>query len=160
MTPAVAVDLDGALGDTRALWKSFLGDAARRFGSIAPLDPQALPDDRGLAAEELDRWAACGVGDWRATLERYAEDHAPVYLRPRAEASTALRSLAAAGWRIGAYTDAPEQLARVALAQLGAARRVETIEAGTGSRERLLARLGPGAVVAATSKELTALVRG
>lgn len=160
MTPAVAVDLDGALGDTRALWEGFLGDAARRFGSIAPLDPEALSDDRGLAADELDRWAERGVGDWRAALERFAEDHAPVYLRPSAEASAALRSLAAAGWRIGAYTDAPEQLARVALAQLGAARRVDTIEAGTGSRERLLERLGPAAVVAATSGELTALARG
>jgi phosphoglycolate phosphatase-like HAD superfamily hydrolase len=160
VTPAVAVDLDGALGDTRALWESFLGDAARRFAAIAPLAPEALPDDRGLAAEELDRWASTGVGDWRAALERFAEDHAPVYLRPSAEASAALRSLSASGWRIGAFTDAPEELARVALAQLGAARRVETVEAGSGSRERLLERLGPAAVVAATPAQLTALARG
>ncbi len=160
MTPAVAVDLDGALGDTRALWESFLDDAARRFASIAPLDPAALPDDRGLAAEELDRWSSTGVGDWRAALGRFAEDHAAVYLRPSAEASAALRFLSTSGWRIGAFTDAPEELARVALAQLGAARRVETVETGSGSRERLLERLGPAAVVAETPGQLTSLAQG
>ncbi|MGH3093546.1 MAG: hypothetical protein ACRDOG_14635, partial [Gaiellaceae bacterium] len=92
---AVAVDLDGALGDTRPLWRDFLEDAARRFASIAPLDVEALPADRAAAAEELDRWAAAGVGDWRAALERFAEDRAPVYLRPSAEASSALRALQA-----------------------------------------------------------------
>lgn len=159
MTSAVAIDLDGALGDTRPLWQDFLADAARRFGSIAPLDPAALPDDRGAAAAELDQWAQAGVGDWRAALERFAEDRAPVYLRPRAETSAALRILAAAGWRIGVFTDAPEPLARVALAHLGAARRVETVEAGAGARERLLARLGPDATVVTTAEGLPRLAR-
>src|SRR5204863_276350 len=81
------VDLDGALGDTRPLWRDFLADAARRFAAIAPLDPESVPDDRAAAAEELDRWAAAGIGDWRAALARFAEDRAPVYLRPRAETS-------------------------------------------------------------------------
>jgi phosphoglycolate phosphatase-like HAD superfamily hydrolase len=151
---AVAIDLDGALGDTRPLWRDFLADAARRFASIAPLDPAALPDDRAEAAKELDRWAARGVGDWCAALARFAEDRAPVYLRPSADASTALRSLAGAGWRIGAFTDAPEPLARVALAHLGVARRIEALETGAGSRERLLAQLGSRARVAATREEL------
>src|SRR6266508_5953619 len=71
MRRAVAIDLDGALGDTRPLWDEFLADAARRFGSIAALDPASLPRDRGAAAEELDAWAAGGVGDWRAALERF-----------------------------------------------------------------------------------------
>ena len=154
----VAVDLDGALGDTRALWRDFLEDAARRFSSIAPLDPSALPDDRVAAAEILDRWAAAGIGDWRGQLERFAEDHAPVYLRPRADASAALRSLASAGRRIGAYTDAPEELARVALSHLGAARRVEILETGAGARQRLLMRLGQGAVVAGTPEELVTIL--
>ena len=92
---AVAVDLD-ALGDTRPLWRDFLADAARRYASISPLDPDALPEDRGAAAAELDRWAEAGVGDWRGALARFAEDRAPVYLRPSAEASAALRSLARA----------------------------------------------------------------
>jgi hypothetical protein len=70
MRSAVAIDLDGVLGDTRALWRDFLADTARRFGSIAALDPAALPEDRGAAAAELDRWAAAGVGDWRPALER------------------------------------------------------------------------------------------
>jgi phosphoglycolate phosphatase-like HAD superfamily hydrolase len=154
----VAVDLDGALGDTRALWRKFLEDAARRFASIAPLDPASLPDDRGAAAELLDRWAAAGVGDWRSRLGRFAEDHAPVYLRQRADTSAALRALAAGGSRIGVYTDAPEELARVALGQLGAARRVELLETGAGARERLLAQLGPDAQVAGTPEELATIV--
>ena len=119
---AVAIDLDGALGDTRPLWDAFLADAARRFHAIAELDVEGLPADRGEAAAALDRWADGGVGDWRTALRRFAEDHAPLYLRPDAEASACLRALAAAGTRLGAFTDAPAELAEVALAQLGAAR--------------------------------------
>ena len=151
---AVAIDLDGALGDTRPLWHEFLADAARRFASIAPLDPASLPADRGAAATELDAWAAAGVGDWHGALERFAEDRAPIYLRPDAEASAALRALGAAGARLGVFTDAPEPLARIALAQLGAARRIETLEAGAGARERVLATLGRDAAVASTRDDL------
>ena len=151
---AVAIDLDGALGDTRPLWDAFLEDAARRFGSIAPLDPSALPPDRGEAAEELDRWAEAGVGDWRGALGRFAEDHAPVYLRPNADAAAALREISGAGVRVGVFTDAPDELARVALAHLGAARRVEVVVTGVGARERLLEQLGDEAVVASTRDDL------
>lgn len=154
---SVAVDLDGALGDTRPLWNAFLADASRRFASIAELDLDSLPADRGEAAVELDRWAERGIGDWRSALARFAEDHAPVYLRPSAQAAGALRRLAGEGWRVGVFTDAPLELAGVALAQLGAARRIELVEAGPGSRERVLARLGPGAAVARYESELTLL---
>jgi phosphoglycolate phosphatase-like HAD superfamily hydrolase len=155
---AVAVDLD-ALGDTHALWHDFLADAARRYASIAPLDPAALPEDRAAAAAELDRWSEAGIGDWRGALERFAEDRAPVYLRPSAEASTALRSLAEAGVRVGVYTDAPEPLGRVALAHLGAARRVEALECGEGARERLVELLGGGTEVAASRDDLLRLAQ-
>jgi phosphoglycolate phosphatase-like HAD superfamily hydrolase len=143
----LALELDGVLGDTRRLWADWLDDAARRFRSIAELDVDALPADRGRAAEELDRWADRGVGDWRGALERFAEDRAPVYLRPDAEISARLRELQSAGATLGAFTDAPEPLARVALSQLGAARRVDFVETGAGALERLLEQLGPGAVV-------------
>jgi phosphoglycolate phosphatase-like HAD superfamily hydrolase len=154
---AVALHLDGVLGDTRALWRDWLEDAARRFASIAPLDAATLPADRAEAAAELDRWADSGVGDWRAALERFAADRAPVYLRPNAEASAALRRLQAAGVRLGAFTDAPEPLARVALDQLGAARRLEALETGRGALERLLERLGGDALVVRTRDELLRL---
>jgi phosphoglycolate phosphatase-like HAD superfamily hydrolase len=140
---AVAIDLDAVLGDTHPLWRDWLDDAARRFQAIAPLEPASLPEDRGEAATALDGWAAKGVGDWRAALARFAEDRAPVYLRPDAEVSAALRSLAAAGLRIGVFTDAPEPLARVALAQLGATRRIDALETGAGALERLRETLGP-----------------
>jgi len=142
----LAVDLDGALGDTRPLWRDWLADAAKR------LELGALPVDRGEAAAILD----ASAGNWRVLLERFAEDRAPVYLRPSAEASAALRSLDAAGAELGVFTDAPEELARVALAQLGAARRVRVVESGAGARERLLARLGADAVVVETRAELVA----
>ena len=86
---AVAIELDGVLGDTRPLWRDWLEDAARRFRSIAPLDPGALPEDRGAAAEELDRWAAVifafsavpdlgtGLGGWDLVLRKLA--HATEY---------------------------------------------------------------------------------
>jgi phosphoglycolate phosphatase-like HAD superfamily hydrolase len=154
----VAVDLD-ALGDTHALWRDFLADAARRYASIAALDPAALPEDRAAAAAELDRWAEAGVGDWRGALERFAENRAPVYLRPSAEASAALRALAEAGVRVGVYTDGPEPLARIALSHLGAVRRVETLECGEGARGRLVERLGGGTEVAATRDDLLRLAQ-
>jgi phosphoglycolate phosphatase-like HAD superfamily hydrolase len=159
MTVAVAIDLDGALGDTRPLWNEFLADAARRFGSISPLDAAALPDDRGAAAAELDTWAAGGVGDWRAALGRFAEDRAPIFLRPDGDASAALRALSAAGTRVGVFTDAPEPLARIALAQLGAARRVEALETGAGARERLLERFGSEATVVSSRDDLVRISR-
>ena len=124
----VALDLDGVLGDTRPLWRDWLADAAR------VLDVSGLPEDRAAAAAELD---ARGAGNWRALLERFAEERAPVYLRPAAEVSAALRSLHAEGVRLVVVTDAPAELARVALSQLGAARRVDAVEAGAGALERL-----------------------
>jgi phosphoglycolate phosphatase-like HAD superfamily hydrolase len=151
---AIAIDLDGVLGDTRPLWDAWLEDAARRFRSIAPLDPAALPADRAAAAEELDRWAEAGIGDWRAALARYAEDRAPVYLRPDAEVSAALRALVASGARIGVFTEAPEALARVALSQLGADRRIEALETGAGALDRLHERFGPETVVVRERPEL------
>jgi phosphoglycolate phosphatase-like HAD superfamily hydrolase len=156
---ALAIDLDRALGDTRALWSDFLADASRRFASIAPLHPEELPADRGEAAEELDRWATQGIGDWRAALERFAEDRAPVFLRPDAEANAALRALSASGARLGVFTDAPEPLARIALAHLGAGRRVDLVETGAGARERLLARLGAGAEVVSARDDLVNISR-
>jgi phosphoglycolate phosphatase-like HAD superfamily hydrolase len=154
---AVAIDLDAALGNTRPLWDEFLADAARRFASIAPLDPDRLPADRGAAAAELDRWASQGIGDWRGALTRFAEDRAPVFLRPNADASAALRALTEAGYRIGVFTDAPAELARVALSQLGAARRVDVVETGAGASERLLEQLGREAVVARSGGDLVRL---
>ncbi len=146
----VAVDLDGALGDTRPVWDAFLVDAARRFAAIAPLVPGELPAERGAAARELDVWAERGVGDWRRALERFAEDHAPVHLRPDADANAALRALKAAGARVVVFTDAPEPLARVALAHLGVTRWVDSLTAGEDARERATR----GAELVASASEL------
>jgi phosphoglycolate phosphatase-like HAD superfamily hydrolase len=114
----VAVDLDAVLGDTGPLWRAWLEDAAR----VLELD--GLPADRAEAAAELDRRG----GNWRVLLERFAADHAAVYLRRDGAVNTSLRRLKAEGTRIVVVTDAPEELARVALAQLGAARYVDAIE--------------------------------
>jgi phosphoglycolate phosphatase-like HAD superfamily hydrolase len=153
----LALDLDAVLGDTRPLWEAWLADASRRFRSIAALDPGALPADRSAAAAELDRWGERGIGDWRASLTRFAEDHAPVYLRPQAPVTAALRRLETTGARVGVFTDAPEPLARVALAHLGAERRVEALESGAGALERLEQRLGPGMQVVRNAGELARL---
>ena len=77
-----------------------------------------------------------------------------MYLRRDAATSATLRSLAAGDAALGVFTDAPEPLARVALAQLGALRRVSSVEAGAGALERLLATLGPDAVVVRTRTDL------
>ena len=132
---AVALELDGVLGDTRPLFAAWLEDVSRR----AHVDPARLDEE---------------LPNWRSLLERFAEDRAPVYLRPNARATAALRRLQAEGARLGVFTDAPEELARVAVAHLGAARRIEALEAGPGALERLLARLGPDTRVARTVAEL------
>ena len=136
----LAIELD-VLGDTRPLWRDWLADAAR------VLDVEGLPEDRAAAAAELD---ARGAGNWRTLLERYAEDRAPVYLRPAAEVSAALRRLQAEGVRLAVFTDAPAELARIALSQLGAARRIDALEAGAGALERL----GADVTVVRTRDEL------
>jgi len=156
VSATVAVDLDGALGDTRPLWDAFLADAARRFESIEPLDPGALPLDRVDAAAALDRWAEGGVGDWRRALERFAEDHAPVYLRPDPDANRALRRLKASGARIAIVTDAPEELARVAVAHLGVGRSVDELRPGARpGLESVLDGTGLAAAAAAPGYDRT-----
>jgi phosphoglycolate phosphatase-like HAD superfamily hydrolase len=153
----LALDLDAVLGDTAPLWRAWLEDAARRYRSIAELDPASLPSDRAEAADRLDRWAQAGIGDWRAALERFAEDRAPAFLRPDGRVSEALRRLQATGARLGTFTDAPEPLARIALATLGAARRLEAAESGRDAQARLLERLGPGTRVVHSREELIGL---
>jgi phosphoglycolate phosphatase-like HAD superfamily hydrolase len=136
----VALHLDGVLGDTRPLWRDWLADAAR------VLDVAGLPENRAAAAAELD---ARGAGNWRVLLERFAEERAPVYLRPAADVSAALRALHAEGVRLVVVTDAPAELARVALRQLGAARRIESVEKDAPA----------GATVVRTREELLRLRR-
>jgi phosphoglycolate phosphatase-like HAD superfamily hydrolase len=148
MTPtrAIAIELD-ALGDTRPLWAAWL-DSAR---GVLDLDPAVLPEDRGDAAAALDE---AGAGNWRVLLERFAEDHAPAYLRRDATSSAALQALARDGVTLGVFTDAPAELARVAVAQLGAARRISSLETGAGSLERTLATIGPSAEIVRTRDDL------
>jgi phosphoglycolate phosphatase-like HAD superfamily hydrolase len=145
-SPPLAIDLDAVLGDTRGLWSAWLEHA----GSTLGLDRELLPADRAVAAVELD----ASAGNWRVLLQRFAEERAPVYLRPDAEVSAALRRLADRGTRLGAYSDGPAELARVALLQLGAARRIDVVETGVGALERLLAALGEGAALVRSREEL------
>jgi phosphoglycolate phosphatase-like HAD superfamily hydrolase len=137
------------LGDTHPLWT----DWVRAVEGVLELDVESLPADRGAAAAELDRR---GAGNWRTLLERFSEERAPVYLRRDPATSAALRTLAASGCEIGVFTDAPEPLARVALAQLGADRLVSVLEWGASALERILSRLGPDVVVIRSAPELLA----
>jgi phosphoglycolate phosphatase-like HAD superfamily hydrolase len=147
VTRALALDLDGALGDTRQMWTDWLAAAEPLLG----IDPRELPRDRAEAGAELDRR---GAGNWRALLARWSEDRAPLYLRRDSRTSEALRALETYGYAIGVFTDAPEPLAHVALAHLGAERRVVALETGPSARERILGRLGDDAVVVETRREL------
>ena len=148
VSPAVAVDLD-AIGDTRALWEAWVDSAQ----AVLEIDPATLSPDRAEAAATLD---SSGAGNWRVLLERFAEDHAAAYLRRDAAASSVLRTFASNGTRLGVFTDAPAELARVALAQLGATRRVTAVESGEGALARLLARLGSNTEVVRTRSDLLA----
>jgi phosphoglycolate phosphatase-like HAD superfamily hydrolase len=142
---AAALDLDAVLGDTRPLWADWLEDAARRMR----VELADVPEDRLAAVPLLDE----RLGNWRALLERFAEDRAPLYLRPNPEANALLRQLQGAGVRLGAFTDAPVELARVALGQLGAARRIESV----GTLEDVRRELGPELHVVRTRDDLASL---
>jgi len=141
---SVALDLDAVLADTRPLWRDWLEDAARR--ARVDLD---VPDDRGAAATALDE----SLGDWRPLLERFAADRGPLHFRPRAETSALLRRLDGAGVRIGVFTDAPRELADIALAHVGAARRVAVV----GTLDEVLRELGADAVIVRSRDELAML---
>ncbi|MFN0155506.1 MAG: hypothetical protein ACKVUT_14120 [Gaiella sp.] len=147
---SVLLDLD-VLGDTHALWEDWLEHAQAVLG----LAPHLLPHDRAEAAAVLD---AGRVGNWRVLLERFAEDRAPLYVRPAADTGAAIRRLHAAGTELAVFTDAPLELARVALAHTGAERRVSVLESGEGALARLRERFGDDARVVATREELTHLV--
>ena len=141
---ALALDLDGVLADTRPLWQGWLEDAARRARVEL-----AVPEDREAAAGALDE----ALGDWRPLLARFAADRAPVWIRPRADTNTALRRLAAGGARIGVFSDAPRELAEIALAHAGAAREVEVV----GTLAEVEAAFGGAAVVVRSREELAGL---
>jgi phosphoglycolate phosphatase-like HAD superfamily hydrolase len=141
---ALALDLDGVLADTRPLWDAWLEDAARR--ARVELD---VPADRVAAAAALDE----ALGDWRPLLVRFAGDRAPLWIRPRADTNAALRRLVASGARIAAFTDAPLELAQLALAHAGAARQVEIV----GTLAEVEAALGPETIVVRSREELAGL---
>ena len=141
---AIALDLDAVLADTGPLWRDWLEDVARR--THVSLD---VPEDRVAAVLVLDQ----RLGDWRPLLQRFADDRAPVYFRPRAETNAQLRRLEALGVRVGVFTDAPLELAEVALAHVGAARRV----AAVGTLAEILRELGPAAVIVRSRDELASL---
>jgi beta-phosphoglucomutase-like phosphatase (HAD superfamily) len=143
-SPALALDLDGVLADTRPLWDAWLEDAARR--ARVELD---VPEDREAAAAVLDE----ALGDWRPLLTRFAADRAPLFVRPRPDTNAALRKLTADGARIGVFSDAPRELAEIALAHAGAARQVEVV----GTLAEVRAALGDDALVLRSREELAGL---
>ena len=134
----IAIALD-ALGDTTAIWRDWLTEARRRYR---------------VDVDDLDR----ELPNWRPLLKRFAEERAPVYLRPDADVSAALRRLQSSGARIAVYAEAPEELARVALSQLGATRRIDLLEAGPGALGRLRAKLGDDVQVVESRSQLVALI--
>jgi phosphoglycolate phosphatase-like HAD superfamily hydrolase len=135
---SIAIALD-ALGDTTAIWRDWLSEARRRYR---------------VDVDDLDG----ELPNWRPLLKRFAEERAPVYLRPDADVSAALRRLQSSGARIAVYAEAPEELARVALSQLGATRRVELLEVGPGALERLRVKLGDDVEVVQSRSQLVALI--
>jgi phosphoglycolate phosphatase-like HAD superfamily hydrolase len=141
---AIALDLDGVLADTRPLWEAWLEDAARRARVEL-----AVPKAREAAAEVLDE----ALGDWRPLLARFAADRAPLWIRPRADTNAALRRLAASGARIGVFSDAPRELAEIALAHAGAARQVEVV----GTLGEVRTKLGDDVVVVKSRRQLADL---
>jgi phosphoglycolate phosphatase-like HAD superfamily hydrolase len=140
----IALDLDGVLADTRPLWNAWLEDASRRARVEL-----AVPEDRAAAALVLDE----ALGDWRPLLARFAADRAPVWIRPRPDTNAQLRRLVAGGAQLGVFSDAPRELAEIALAHAGAARQVDVV----GTLAEVQAALGADAVVVSSRRQLAGL---
>jgi phosphoglycolate phosphatase-like HAD superfamily hydrolase len=132
---ALAIDLDAVLADTRPAWDAWLEDASRRARVEL-----AVPTDRRAAAPVLDE----ALGDWRPLLLRFAADRAPLWFRPRPDVNAKLRQLAASGMRITAYTDAPRELAELALSHVGATRLIDSV--GTESEPDAVVITSPEAL--------------
>ena len=128
----LALDLD-ASSATRAR-SGATGSRTRPDVARSPSTRSAARGSRRGSRATLD---ARGAGNWRTLLERFADDRAPVYLRPDAEVE---RGPAAApaprASRLGVFTDAPAELARVALAHLAPLGGSISVETGTGALER------------------------
>jgi len=150
------VELDGAQGNVVIVGAPQSGKSTLLRSLVCSLALTHTPREVQVFCLDFGGGAldAGGGGNWRTLLERFAEDHAPAYLRRDAATSTALRSLAGRGVALGVFTDAPEPLARVALAQLGATRRVAVLESGADSLDRVVATLGPGTIVVRTRSDL------
>lgn len=133
----VAIALD-ALADTEPIWRDWLVDARRRYR---------------IAGVDLDS----ELPNWRPLLQRFAEERAPVYLRPDADVAATLRRLQSTGTRIAVFADAPTELVHVALAHLGAARRVEVVETGAGALARVQTELGGDVEIVNSRAQLRAL---
>ena len=123
-------------------------DIARRRDAHVD-EPTAGSDEAGRRIRALFEAGRLTEAD----LERFAADRAPIHFRPRADVGAALRRLQRAGKRIGVFTDAPRELAELALAHVGAARRVDVV----GTRAHVLHELGPDAVVVESREQLATL---
>ena len=77
-----------------------------------------------------------------------------VLSRIEQNAEAALQALVDDGATLGVFTDAPDELARTGLAQLGASRRISKLETGAGAFERLLEVIGRDATVVRTRADL------
>ena len=123
MSGTVTIDLDRELGDTRPLWDagfSWTRPGGSRRSRRSTRRRSRRTGARRRRSSTRGRPPASATG-YRA-LERFAEDHAPVYLRPdpRGERRAAPPGRRRArGW--SSSRTRPEPLARVAVAHLGLA---------------------------------------
>ena len=116
------------LGDTRPLWRDWLADASR------VLDVEGLPEDRARGGGRAGRARRGQLADAAGAVRRGSRARLPAAGRGGQRGAA---PAASEGVGLAVFTDAPAELARVALAQLGAARRVDVVETGAGALERL-----------------------
>jgi phosphoglycolate phosphatase-like HAD superfamily hydrolase len=155
---------EDALAPGERLWRDAVEHLARKLGRVQPLDASDISDDRCVGLGQLEAWAGSDVSSWQLELARFYEEHIPVYMRPDPALNAAVRSMAASGVRVAAWSPGPPEVGAIVTHFLGLSRRLELerVEPSHRGPVALIEELGlepPAALVVSASPHVIAEAR-
>lgn len=123
---------DGVLWPARRAWPAALAHLAKRFGRVQAFPDALLDDDRVVTADAigadvavLQAWASDDI-PWQRTLERWFDEHMPMYARHDREVARSMRQVDA-DTMVVAWSALPVDAAKAALRHTGTLRHVDTL---------------------------------